>query len=65
MGQRIKIKELCAEGFRGILKKVWLDFGDDCKSLVLFGNNGDGKSSFSDALSVWGPVPAWSTFPTG
>ncbi|MBA7506279.1 hypothetical protein ES706_04960 [subsurface metagenome] len=50
MKQRIKLKKLSGEGFRGILKRVWLDFEDDCKNLVLFGNNGDGKSSFSDAL---------------
>jgi len=50
MKQRVKLKKLCGEGFRGILKKVWLDFEGDCKSLVLFGNNGDGKSSFSDAM---------------
>jgi len=50
MKQRVKLKKLCGEGFRGILKKVWLDFDGDCKSLVLFGNNGDGKSSFSDAM---------------
>lgn len=50
MKQRVKLKKLCGEGFRGILKRVWLDFEDDCKNLVLFGNNGDGKSSFSEAL---------------
>jgi len=50
MTQRIKLKRLCGEGFRGILERVWLDFEDDCKSLVLFGNNGDGKTSFSDAV---------------
>lgn len=27
-----------------------LDFEKDCKSIVLFGNNGDGKSSFSEAI---------------
>ncbi|MGD2064966.1 MAG: hypothetical protein PVI95_00750 [Dehalococcoidia bacterium] len=50
MEQKVKLKKLCGEGFRGILKEVWLDFEGDCKSLVLFGNNGDGKSSFSDAM---------------
>jgi len=50
MKQRVKLKKLVGEGFRGILKRVSLDFEDDCKNLVLFGNNGDGKSSFSDAL---------------
>jgi len=50
MKERVKLKRLVGEGFRGTLKRVWLDLEDDCKSLVLFGNNGDGKSSFSDAL---------------
>jgi hypothetical protein len=50
MTQRVKLRKLCGKGFRGILKKVWLDFEGDCKSLVLFGNNGDGKSSLSDAM---------------
>lgn len=50
MNKRAKLKKLSAQGFRGILKKVWLDFEGQCKNLVLFGNNGDGKSSFTDAL---------------
>ncbi len=50
MQQRVKLKKLIGEGFRGILKRVWLDLDDDCKNLVLFGNNADGKSSFSDAV---------------
>src|SRR4030043_399927 len=50
MKQKVKLKRLVLEGFRGSLKEVPLDLDDDCKNLVLFGNNGDGKSSFSDAL---------------
>ncbi|MCK4245226.1 MAG: hypothetical protein KAX20_06325, partial [Candidatus Omnitrophica bacterium] len=50
MNQRVKLKRLVLEGFRGGLKEAPLGLEDDCKSLVLFGNNGDGKSSFSDAL---------------
>ena len=50
MNKRVKLKKLSGQGFRGILKRVWLDFEDQCKNLVLFGNNGDGKSSFTDAL---------------
>lgn len=50
MNQRVKLKRLVLEGFRGSLKEVALGLENDCKSLVLFGNNGDGKSSFSDAL---------------
>jgi len=50
MNQRVKLKRLNLEGFRGSLKEVSLGLEDDCKNLVLFGNNGDGKSSFSDAL---------------
>ncbi|MCW3980027.1 MAG: hypothetical protein NWF11_00960 [Candidatus Bathyarchaeota archaeon] len=50
MEQKVKVRKLCGEGFRGILKKASLDFEEDCRSLVLYGNNGDGKSSFCDAV---------------
>jgi len=29
---------------------VPLDLDDDCKNIVLFGSNGDGKTTFSDAI---------------
>lgn len=50
MNSKVKIRKLIVKGFRGARKKIWLDFGNDSKSVVLFGNNGDGKSSFSDAI---------------
>lgn len=50
MSNRIKLKRLNIAGFRGIRTPVPLDFGVNCRSLVLFGSNGDGKSSFSDAI---------------
>ncbi len=50
MNERVKLKELSLTGFRGSLGQIPLSLGEDCRSLVLFGNNGDGKSSFSDAV---------------
>ncbi len=50
MNNKVKLKELRVKGFRGAKKEIWLDFESDDKSLVLFGNNGDGKSTFSDAI---------------
>jgi len=50
MGTKVKLKKLILKGFRGARKEIWLNFEDDNKSIVLFGNNGDGKSSFSDAI---------------
>jgi hypothetical protein len=50
MEEKVKLSKLNARGFRGVRKEIWLDFESDNKSVVLFGNNGDGKSSFSDAL---------------
>lgn len=50
MNSKVKLKKLILKGFRGDRKGIWLNFEDDNKSIVLFGNNGDGKSSFSDAI---------------
>ena len=44
----IKIDHIVVEGFRGITKECTLPL--DGKSLLLFGENGTGKSSFVDAL---------------
>ncbi len=50
METKVKLKRMILKGFRGARKEIWLDFEDDNKGIVLFGNNGNGKSSFSDAL---------------
>jgi len=50
MNSKVKLRKLIVKGFRGSRKEIWLNFEDDSKSLVLFGNNGDGKSSISDAI---------------
>lgn len=50
MNNKVKLKKLIVKGFRGSRKEIWLDFELSNKNLVLFGNNGDGKSSFSDAI---------------
>lgn len=50
MESKVNLKKLVVKGFRGAMKKIWIDFENSTKNLVLFGNNGDGKSSFSDAM---------------
>ncbi|TKJ43716.1 hypothetical protein CEE36_03250 [candidate division TA06 bacterium B3_TA06] len=47
---KVSLKRLTIEGFRGILKPVVLEFPNNAPNLVLYGNNGDGKSSFTDAI---------------
>ena len=45
------IKKICISGFRGVLAPLELDFakGGACQSMVLYGANGTGKSSITDA----------------
>jgi len=50
MNSKTRIKKLTIEGFRGAKKKACLDLEDENKNVVLFGNNGDGKTTFSDAI---------------
>jgi len=50
MNSRARIAVITVEGFRGSRKRVKLDLDDDCKNIVLFGSNGDGKTTFSDAI---------------
>ena len=44
----IKIKSLCINGFRGVKENLLLDL--DSKSVLLFGDNGTGKSTITDAI---------------
>src|SRR3546814_480573 len=44
----IKIKQLSISGLRGVQELFALDLGE--KSILLYGDNGTGKSSISDAL---------------
>jgi len=46
---KVKISEIVLEGFRGAVDPVRL-LPKDGQNIVLFGNNGDGKSSFTDAI---------------
>ena len=46
---KVKLSEIILEGFRGSVDPVRLVLKNG-QNLVLFGNNGDGKSSFTDAL---------------
>ena len=45
----IKLKSISIENFRGSRKKVDLDCSPD-KSVLIYGDNGGGKSSFTDAI---------------
>jgi hypothetical protein len=49
----VKIRRLKAEGFRGIRRSEPLEFTDRCKSMIIFGENGYGKSSFVDAIECF------------
>jgi DNA repair exonuclease SbcCD ATPase subunit len=46
-----QIKQIVVSGFRGVLAKLELDFakGGSCQSMILYGANGTGKSSITDA----------------
>ena len=44
----MRIKSIALEWFRGAADRVTLE--PDCKSLVVYGANGSGKSSFVDAV---------------
>ena len=44
----MKIKSLDLAWFRGAAERVALDL--NCKSMVVYGSNGSGKSSFVDAI---------------
>lgn len=44
----IKIKSLCIKGFRGVKEGLSLELNS--KSALLFGDNGSGKSSITDAI---------------
>ncbi len=50
MNSKVKLKKLNVKRFRGARKEIVLDFELNNKNIVLFGNNGDGKSTFSDAI---------------
>jgi hypothetical protein len=50
MDKKIKLEKLTVDGFRGSSKKIYLDCKNNQNSIVLFGNNGDGKTTFSDAI---------------
>lgn len=45
----MKIRSLEIRGFRGIRKKIDIDF-DSSKSILIYGDNGSGKSSITDAF---------------
>jgi len=46
----IKLKKISLFNFRGAKDLIDLDLGSDCKSCAIFGNNAEGKSTFTQAL---------------
>ena len=46
----IRIRKLQLTGFRGALEPVEIDLKSQCKSLAIYGANGTGKSTITDAL---------------
>ena len=50
MNSKTRIRKLAIEGFRGARKRVYLDLEEENRNVVLLGNNGDGKTTFSDAI---------------
>jgi hypothetical protein len=46
----IKLKKISLFNFRGAKDLLDLDLGSDCKSCAIFGNNAEGKSTFTQAL---------------
>ncbi|MEX0833671.1 MAG: hypothetical protein WD276_07360 [Actinomycetota bacterium] len=48
-----RLRKLEPVGFRGIRLPSALDFTRTCKSMVIFGANGHGKSSYVDALECY------------
>lgn len=46
----VKIRRLLLQNFRGAKELVDLDFGSDCRSCAIFGNNAEGKSTITQAI---------------
>jgi len=46
----IKLRKISLQNFRGARNLVDLDFGQDCKSCAIFGYNGEGKSTVTQAI---------------
>jgi len=46
----LRVDKLTLEAFRGVRQTACLDFEGGKASIALFGNNGDGKSCFADAV---------------
>ena len=48
-----RIRKLDAVGFRGVRLAAPLEFTQACRSMVVYGANGHGKSSYVDALECY------------
>lgn len=50
MSQPIKIKNITLQGFRGAKDKFFVNFESPVRSLLVYGDNGTGKSTISDGI---------------
>lgn len=50
MSQRIKLKNITLHGFRGTKGKFLINFESPVRSLLVYGDNGTGKSTISDGI---------------
>jgi hypothetical protein len=46
----VKIRRILLQNFRGAKELLDLDLGSDCRSCTIFGNNAEGKSTFTQAI---------------
>ena len=50
MSQTIKLKNITLQGFRGARDKFFVNFESPVRSLLVYGDNGTGKSTISDGI---------------
>ena len=50
MSQPTKIKNITLQGFRGAKDKLFINFESPTRSLLVYGDNGTGKSTVSDGI---------------
>lgn len=46
----VKLRKVSLQNFRGARNLIDLDFGQDCKNCAIFGYNGEGKSTITQAI---------------
>lgn len=49
----VKLRKITLSGFRGARYPFSVDLGKSCRSIAIFGENGAGKSTITDAVEWW------------